>query len=134
MSRSDCDACDEYAAKQAKDLRIYREASEAANRIIEKQSREIESLKADLTQSELVIRAKMTCIDEQAQEIRRLEQSIIQKADSEKNLMGQIKKLQAALTKERFWKIWREGRHDDVAKVTELAKKQLRAEMPEEMA
>jgi len=45
----------------------------------------------------------------------------------------QITKLQAALIKERFWKIWREGKHADVAAATELAKKQLRAEMPGEM-
>jgi len=45
----------------------------------------------------------------------------------------QIKSLQSALVKERFQAIWRESKHDDVAKVTELAKKQLMAEMPEEM-
>jgi len=46
----------------------------------------------------------------------------------------QIKKLQAALLKERFWKIWRKGKHTDVNDATKLAEKQLRAELPEEMA
>lgn len=43
MSRADCDICDEYREKEAKELRIYRESSESANRIIEKQLHEIES-------------------------------------------------------------------------------------------
>lgn len=50
MSRADRDACDEYAAKREKDLRIYQEASEAANRIIEKQQKEIALLKAEIKQ------------------------------------------------------------------------------------
>ncbi|MCK9571649.1 hypothetical protein M0R72_22050 [Candidatus Pacearchaeota archaeon] len=54
--------------------------------------------------------------------------------DTIRSLLDHIDSLQSALIKECFWNIWREGKHDDVAKVTELAKKQLRAEMPEEMA
>lgn len=46
---------------------------------------------------------------------------------------NQIKKLQAAILKERFWAIWRKGKHTNVNEVTELAKKQLRTEMSEEM-
>lgn len=98
----------------------------------------IDSLQADLTQSELAIRAKMTCIDEQVQEIKDLQEEINElndlcnhKDERAAKLLEQIKKLQAALIKERFWTIWRKGKHADVNAATELAKKQLRAEIPD---
>ncbi|MFA5378929.1 MAG: hypothetical protein WC455_24460 [Dehalococcoidia bacterium] len=98
----------------------------------------IDSLQADLTQSELVIRAKMTCIDEQAREIanlRRDNADLKEYTDRCNQMMRadllKIEKLQAALIKERFWKIWREGKHTSVREATELAEKQLRVEMPE---
>lgn len=106
---------------------------------------QVRQLQADAIQNDIVIRAKMTCIDEQAKQIADqyesiqilcmdLDQRWLKTVKQNHELEGQIKSLQSALIKERFQAIWREGKHDDVAKVTELAKKQLRTEMPEEMA
>ena len=44
MSRTDCDICDEYRAKELSQLKMYRESSEAANRTIETQLKEITAL------------------------------------------------------------------------------------------
>lgn len=44
MSRADCDICDEYNAKLLSELKLYKESSEAANRIIERQIQQIKSL------------------------------------------------------------------------------------------
>jgi len=48
MSRADCDACDEYRAKEQRDLEIYKESSDAANRIIVLQLKQIAALKEKL--------------------------------------------------------------------------------------
>ena len=48
MSRDDCDVCDEYRAKELAALKTYKEMSEAANRIIEKQLRQIAALEKEV--------------------------------------------------------------------------------------
>jgi len=55
MSRADCDACDEFYTKNREQARIYRESSEAANRIIEQQMKEIASPQAELAKKDAEI-------------------------------------------------------------------------------
>lgn len=50
MSRADCDVCDEQFAKLHEELKIYKEASDGAITIIERQQKEIESLRAEIKQ------------------------------------------------------------------------------------
>ncbi|MCK9571471.1 hypothetical protein M0R72_21155 [Candidatus Pacearchaeota archaeon] len=89
------------------------------------QSEQIKKLRAELT----------GCSPNMAQFVATpLENKIIWHDIDLERAKEQIKSLQSALTKERFWKIWREGKHTSVEAATELAKKQLRAEMPVEMA
>lgn len=44
MSRDDCDICDKYNAKVLANMKMYKESSEAANRIIENQLQQIDML------------------------------------------------------------------------------------------
>jgi hypothetical protein len=44
MSRDDCDICDKYNAEVLANMKMYKESSEAANRIIENQLQQIDML------------------------------------------------------------------------------------------
>jgi len=94
MSRADCDACDEYRAKERRDLKTYKEASEAANRIIAVQLNQIAELNGssgkECDTRENAIRAR----DNYYAEIMRLDKA---RAESETSWVEEIAELHKQL-------------------------------------